>query len=131
MTPAAFQEALKKNRTKLSKSIQLIALEVKSKEAALLLRSESGLHSYEFEEDKYHRSHVTVHSEPLKELEFPLHETPSTLSLKNIVIRREYTIPSKYHDTFLSERGQGGFSQTLLDQLLRTTLLREAYSMLD
>ena len=116
---------------KLHKSIHSIALEIKSKEASLLLRSESGLHRFELEEKKYHRALITVHAEPLDELDFPLEDSQTPLSLKNIAIRREYEIPHKYHDTFLSERGTQEFSSELLDRLLRTTLMRDANSMLD
>ena len=127
MTLTELQQAPKK----LHKSIHSIALEIKSKEASLLLRSESGLHRFEFEENKYHRALITVHTESLDELDLPLEDSQTTLSLKNIAIRREYEIPLKYHDTFLPERGTHEFSSELLDRLLRTTLMREANSMLD
>ena len=131
MTWNEFQQALEKDRKKLTKSIHSIALEIKSKEASLLLRSESGLHRFEFEENKYHRALITVHTESLDELDLPLEDSQTTLSLKNIAIRREYEIPHKYHDTFLPERGTHEFSSELLDRLLRTTLMRDANSMLD
>ena len=126
-----YKSKLAKNAGQLKKSLKMLAIEIDSSEAALLLRNESGLHSYEFEEKRTHRCRLTVHQESLSDMEFPIEEKEVPVSLKTIAVRRQFTLPYQYYDSYTASRGEGAPSELLVDSLLRKTLMMDATLMLD